>query len=171
MLLCKNNPLNLAMKTLVLMEDVGHTFQLSGSRFFGTDTPKSDWDFFTQDTQGVRLWLRINGFALYPNTSSYAGDGFCVDVFVFNGGGMDDDLSQQIHVQVVKDFVLKQNIQDKLASMYSYHENGKLVYFPTDKRLAKSIWTQAFEFYSMGRNDGYQVGVNVGHDLATLVMS
>lgn len=167
MLLCKNTPLTFSIKKLFLMEDVGHEFQLSGSRFFGTDTPKSDWDFFTQDSKGVRLWLRTNDFTLYPNTSSYAGDGFCVDVFVFNGDGIDDDLSQQIHVQVVKDFALKQNIQNKLVSMYDYNDNSKEDHFPTDKFVAKTVWKQAFEFYSMGRADGYQVGFGFGHKLAT----
>lgn len=163
MLLCNTTPVTSFMEKLILMKDVGHVFQLTGSRFFGTETSNSDWDFFTQDSKGVRLWLSTNGFELYPNTSSYAGDGFCVDVFVYKDEDCDTNPSHQIHVQIVKDFALKQEIQNKLASMYDN--------FPTDKIIARSIWTQAFDFYSMGYNDGYQIGVRNGHDLATLVNS
>ena len=37
-------------------------FNLTGSRFFGTPTPTSDYDFFAENTPKVREWLESKNF-------------------------------------------------------------------------------------------------------------
>lgn len=163
MLLCSISPVTPVTEKLALMQQVGHKFQLTGSRFFGTSTEKSDWDFFTQDSPGVRLWLTTNGFVDSTGGTGYVDDGLCVDVFTFVGEHERFNPSQYIQVQLVKDFSLKQKIQEQLSRMYPT--------FTRDKNLARAIWKGAYEFYSMGHNDGYQSGVKNGHELTTLVLS
>lgn len=165
MLLCATSTITPTQNTLERMSEVGHQFQLTGSRFFGTDTSFSDWDFFTQDCPGVRLWLKTNGFTMYDGGSGYAGDGQCVNVYVFNDGRDPEDMSHQIHVQVVKDFDLKQTVQKLLLSLYGPE------LFPTDKQLVKSIWKHAFMFHMLGFNTGYQIGVANGCELTRLAHS
>ena len=147
---------------LELMKNSSYPFQLTGSRFFGTDTAKSDWDFFVQDTPEVKEWLMSLGFFRHGNQSPYAGDGLCTGVMVFNGYNPSRetdpaDDSAQIHVQLVNDFSLKQKIQIKLKGMCSYGVNDEYDHFPTDKFLARVLWKQAFAFYSMGLNDGFKL--------------
>lgn len=38
------------------------TFYLTGSRFFGTERAKSDWDFFVQNSETIRTQLSSWGF-------------------------------------------------------------------------------------------------------------
>jgi len=53
---------NETQRILEILEKNSFKFYLTGSRFFGTDRPDSDWDFFTQDSPEVRQFLRENGF-------------------------------------------------------------------------------------------------------------
>jgi hypothetical protein len=46
-----------------ILHDVeGFDFYLTGSRYFGTESSDSDWDFFTTDSEVLRDWLRVCGF-------------------------------------------------------------------------------------------------------------
>lgn len=75
-------------------------FHLTGSRFFGTATTNSDWDFFVQDGPGVQdklLWL---GF-MHLTEHSYK-DSNTLEVWRY---------TTLVHVQVVKDATLKAKIQ------------------------------------------------------------
>lgn len=121
------------------MEKSDFSFYLTGSRFWGNTHSDSDWDFFTDDCEAVRQWLRQNGFEHYRSTSSYAGDGQCNAVFVL---GDVSDGRNLVQVQVVKSATVKNTIQRQL---YLLHPAGF-----SDKGQARAIWQTAFAMYELG---------------------
>ena len=95
---------------MIVLENYGQGFHLTGSRFFGDSTAHSDWDFFTQDNSGVRSYLKGANFEdlaasnvarleeLYPDDSNICS--------VMQRGN--------VQVQLVKDVVFKLKAQDLL---------------------------------------------------------
>jgi hypothetical protein len=120
---------------VVKMMESEHRFHLTGSRYFGNSTNQSDWDFFVQDSDGVRNWLDANGFKINKN-SKYYSDGFCVDVYRLN-----ITYYNWIDVQVVSDSVLKLKAQDLIKKTVppSALEN---------KAFARIVWRLALESLS-----------------------
>ena len=55
---------------LSILENSKFAFQLTGSRFFGNATEKSDWDFFVQNSPEAIDFLRSNNFALITSAHS-----------------------------------------------------------------------------------------------------
>jgi hypothetical protein len=52
-------------EVLMQMErDVIYRFHLTGSRYFGTHTKDSDYDFFIENDDGLETWLKDHGFNL-----------------------------------------------------------------------------------------------------------
>ncbi len=47
---------------LLQLKTFSEVLYLTGSRFFGGETPLSDYDFFTKDTKEVRIRLKAIGF-------------------------------------------------------------------------------------------------------------
>lgn len=100
-------------------------FHLTGSRFFKTHSPNSDWDFYVQEADGISQELIDMGFASIEKptfddfylkhgydekhfpTIALAKDGYndplCVDVYYHRDG---------IHVQVVSNARLKSIAQE-----------------------------------------------------------
>lgn len=137
-------------KLLEKMDESSHQFNLTGSRFFKTDTERSDWDFFIKDSEEIRHWLTTNGFTRYTNASSYADDGQCLCVFVFGDNAEPGDFSKQIHVQLVVDENVKKQVQIKLLELYPFYEKSRKGSFTTDKEIARMIWKNAFAFFQIG---------------------
>ena len=53
--------------TLQLLQELAtskYQFHLTGSRFFRTNHPRSDWDFLVEYQPGLSLWLISRGFAI-----------------------------------------------------------------------------------------------------------
>jgi len=121
------------------MEECNFSFFLTGSRFWGNTHPNSDWDFFVDDSDGVRQWLHAHGFGLYKATSTYAGDGQCNAVYVL---GDVIDGNNLVQIQVVKSATVKNTIQSEL---YRLHPSGF-----SDKGQARAIWQTAFVMYELG---------------------
>ena len=93
-------------------------FHLTGSRFFGNETPESDWDFFVEDRPSLPGWLRLRNFIrqgfYYPGFSSEQGgcwsnrlpDEFIMDptikeVWRYNRY-LQSKNAESIHVQIIK---------------------------------------------------------------------
>ena len=68
MLIDDNNPQTTQPKTaLDKLATSTYTFYLSGSRFFGTNRPSSDWDYFVQ----MPKYDGGNGYALFDELRSF----------------------------------------------------------------------------------------------------
>jgi hypothetical protein len=106
------------------------TFHLTGSRFFGTDTEESDWDFFTQDLPGTRTELHHAGFKL--DSESYPNDTNFVAVYA----------KDNVHVQLVPDVRMKKCVQEQIRSL------PKL--WKLDKEECQQLWYIALKLYRNG---------------------
>jgi hypothetical protein len=109
---------------LFQMQNSEHVFHLTGSRYFGAHTDKSDWDFFTEASDKVVEWLKILDF--YSVFEPYSGDPFECLV-------MKND-KENIHVQLVHDVDHKNRAQLFLRN--SMHK------FP--KQYHEELWYLAF---------------------------
>ncbi len=86
-------------------------FHLTGSRFFGVNTPESDWDFFTDYNEETEKFLREKGFHEIRNSTRYS-DSETVTVYRWH-----DTANNQIDIQLVRDIALKNQIQNILKNM------------------------------------------------------
>jgi len=112
-------PKNSAMSKLRELENTEFfNFRLTGSRFFETEGYDSDWDFFTEDSDIVRNFLKDRGFM---PTLAYRGDATVEQVFQYQGEAL------TIHVQLVGQEMIQvketaQNIIKKCGLVS--HEKG-----------------------------------------------
>lgn len=112
-------------------------FFLTGSRYFGTATVYSDWDYFTKDTESIRGWLSSQGFSKLPR-HSYLDKG-TVEVWHANLHGM------EIDVQLCLDVMAKRVIQDLML---------KSTIFPNavhSKLAMRALWDLLSEVYYAGK--------------------
>ncbi len=106
-------------------------FHLTGSRFFGTHTDQSDWDFFIEWNDQIELWLEENEFAL--DSQSYANDPLFVKVYK----------RDNVHVQLVDNAKIKARIQHRLKPFFSA--------IKPDKEMAQRFWQLATRLYIDGQ--------------------
>lgn len=119
------------------------TFHLTGSRYFGTNSEYSDYDFFVQDdhlseydVSGVRYSLVDKGFNLdFSHDCDYNEDISIVYVYKHPYG---------IHIQIVKDFEIKKKAQSSLFV------NGASIHL-RDKSLAKVLWKTALMYAQVSK--------------------
>ena len=95
--------------TLHALENSTFNFYLTGSRFFGTERARSDWDFFTQESEEVEKFLLKNDFKLH-NETKYS-DSMTSKVYRYKN---------QIDVQLVT------NTEKKLAIQRSFFLAGNV---------------------------------------------
>lgn len=107
---------------LSILRESSFEFHLTGSRFFGTATQGSDWDFFVQDSPEVQKWLISRNanqvkHPLYETPTS---------VWILNG----------IHIQLVEDVQAKIKAQNLILrwDLYKF-----------DKPTMKKIWSALLE--------------------------
>ena len=105
-----------------------YKFVLTGSRFFGTCRPESDWDFFTDNGEAIQQYLVSYGFKRLE-TSSYV-DSSIVEVLRHPDG---------VDVQLVEDAGLKAAAQQILAGMLAFLPRDAFV----DGKKRKEIWDAA----------------------------
>lgn len=129
------------VSVLVLMEQTRFKFHLTGSRFFGYDTPESDWDFFVDASvlggaSGLENWLRDNEFHK-DSSRDYAVTNI---IQVWKHG------FAPIHIQIVEDARQKANVQAALE------DNPRLALQmrQASKEARKVIWDVALALYSAG---------------------
>jgi hypothetical protein len=89
---------------------VGQKVYLTGSRFFGTETPQSDLDVFTKFSQKAQKNLTEMGFTVLPKPQSNYTDSLTAEVW----RKVEKFSTNHIDVQLVTDIALKQRIQDSL---------------------------------------------------------
>jgi hypothetical protein len=111
----------------------GMTFYLTGSRFFGTETAESDYDYFAEDSEDNRKLLSHNDFIVECET--YVGDPIIAIVYK----------RDNVHVQLVKDVRAKRWIQDKLLPVF--------MNLKPDKVQARLLWRAAIALYRGGMHE------------------
>jgi hypothetical protein len=125
------------------LSDSQHQFFLTGSRFFGTECPNSDWDFFAAKSPTLSVFLESLGFRKYDTKYSvhYAGNS-CVELWYYSPLPYEEeDFSMHtskplIQIQIVYDVNKKLQIQKNLL------ERGLIT---KDKNQNKRIWQFAYD--------------------------
>jgi hypothetical protein len=112
------------IKTAIeFLHNMKEPFTLTGSRFFGGYSERSDWDFFAEYSERLQESLVNFGFTL---TSDYTNMSHVVAVLAFHG----------IHVQLVRDAALKCKVQEKLRT--------RGIMRGLTKEVRKLIWFAAY---------------------------
>ena len=118
----------------VMKNATGIDFHLTGSRFFGTATETSDWDFFTQHCEVTKRWLSKNGFFTLTHSANSYNDQETKCVMRFTSG------SFQIDVQLVNDVKKKVRINNAIK-----HRNDFLQLMNSlDKEQRTTFWDMLF---------------------------
>jgi len=107
-------------------------YYLTGSRFFGTYTVNSDWDFYVADCPEVRKELENLGFTEEKNSYS---DGLTSKVYVHQ--------SANVHVQCVKDIHVKEHVQNSLLVTSKKHPS---FFKNISKKREYELWQTMIEF-------------------------
>lgn len=111
-------------------------FYLTGSRFFNTNNKNSDYDFFVEDTPGVRQFLKSLGFEKL-NNSTYL-DNNTIIVYRYMSR------KNHIDIQIVVDAVKKQSVQN----IMKYND----FILTGDKTYAKTVWNTLMSIYDAGKS-------------------
>jgi hypothetical protein len=115
------------------LQESPYMFYLTGSRAgLGTPREDSDWDFFTQDNDEVREWLRNQGYRLH--SVGYTDDPQIATVFRFDGSTISVD------VQLIVDVSKKQRAQ---AAINKHH-----AIYGLNKHDARRVWKAMYELLS-----------------------
>ena len=122
------------VNTLALLAMSNYTFYQTGSRYFGTETAESDWDFFTaQYDEGgfsthVEEFLQKHGFKRCGKEQAEKyNDNITCGVYE----------KDNVHVQLVM------NINRKIAMQKILKDTGVLN-TRVDKAVAKQLWKVAY---------------------------
>lgn len=148
-------PKNKTEQILEMIEKSPNKYYLTGSRFFGGATEKSDYDFFVQESPDVLQELNSWGMIDLSKQEKVGSDYFdqmCVGVW---GGFQHLNREQQnevyyranrdipkyadhlVHIQVVKNAEVKNYVQALLF-------NSGLLLIIKDKRMRKRLWDVCF---------------------------
>lgn len=114
-------------------------FYLTGSRFFNNHRENSDYDFFVEDTPGVRQFLKSLGFSKL-NNSAYLDDNTVVVYRYMPKSGY----YITIDIQIVVDAVKKQSVQN----IMKYND----FILTGDKTYAKTVWNTLMSIYDAGKS-------------------
>lgn len=116
-----------------------YEFYLTGSRFFGTSTPNSDWDFFAQDHPAIQGYLENEGFNTISakHAEKYMGISIqgCSQIYrkTFANGSIDVQLQLDVNRKLKAQNILKE-----------FQEFFDL----TNKNKRKAIWERALKLVS-----------------------
>jgi hypothetical protein len=78
-------------------------FYITGSRYFGYAQPDADWDFFTQDKEGIADYLKSKGFKRIGMDPKWLGTE-CLGIYRND--------QAQVEVAVQKDWLKKHRAQE-----------------------------------------------------------
>jgi hypothetical protein len=124
-----------AISTIISMSPF--QFYFTGSRFFGSHTPESDYDFFTEPKLGLTDWLVRHGF-IKDSGRDYSTEDV-VEVWKHSVA--------TIHIQIVKDAALKNEVQNLM--IFDPLLQGMMGKVSKEER--KALWDFAFRVVSAGR--------------------
>jgi hypothetical protein len=137
------NMVNKLPEMIAVMNSSNVDFYLTGSRFWGTDHDKSDWDFFALDDKENEnyKWLVSHGFTQVGPETTYTDDTSCNRVMIHGSESMVDFYrpNHEIHVQLVKSVSTKDLIQKILFETFP---EGFV-----NKQEARKIWKAAFSVF------------------------
>jgi hypothetical protein len=112
------------IKTAIeFLHNMKEPFTLTGSRYFGGYSERSDWDFFAEYSEQLQETLVNYGFRI---SHDYTGMSHVVSVLAWGS----------IHVQLVRDAALKRNVQEKLRN--------RGIMRGLTKEVRKLIWFAAY---------------------------
>ena len=116
-------------------QEHGVMLHITGSRYFGGVHAQSDWDFFVEDTEIVRLYLSGRGF------KPTIGEGVYADTLTNDVWG--DGIS---HIQLVSDADHKEAAQRAIKTTGALRVALECVTRPVNKRkMQQIIWNLAIE--------------------------
>ena len=122
------------LSTYSLLEKLNKSltpFTLTGSRYFGTATPSSDWDFYTEASPATVRELEALGYKLSVS-GTYDED--CNTISVYRtGNGL-------IHVQLVRDAGIKTKVQSYLKMLGVFKKGAR------NKITEHNIWAATYAF-------------------------
>lgn len=134
------------VKVLAQLAQSPFEFYLTGSRYFGYDTPESDWDFFvdwaaSDGASGLENWLKHAGFYKESNRD-YSGATGITQIWKHG--------IAPVHIQIVEDARTKSDVQSVLNSdSRLVSQMGKL-----SKEGRKALWNAALAAFSAGEEQG-----------------
>lgn len=122
------------------MSESRQVFLLTGSRYFGNNHISSDYDFFTEDSVSIRIFLETLGFKLISDIDVYPHDGQVLDVYRYEQPFKYEtsNCAQSIDVQMVKDVQIKVSAQTFLVR--AGHKPSS-----SDRDMAKLAWKLAYQ--------------------------
>jgi hypothetical protein len=128
-----------------ILHDVeGFDFYLTGSRYFGTESSDSDWDFFTTDSEVLRDWLRVCGFKrITAGDRDYPGQDNqqeLIDIYKHPEG---------VDVQIVQDVVKKQIVQSAIKESGIFN-SPYLSNLLSDRLWKREIWRSFYRLFNVG---------------------
>lgn len=122
-----------------------HRFCLTGSRFFGGVTYRSNWDFFTLYDKEVRRELLDYGFESNVN-EIYSGDTEVVEVLSRFCINPDTGRPVRVDVQLLKALEKKIAVQEALKKTWANYHG-----LPGDKTMQKCLWIAAYAGYDIAQ--------------------
>jgi hypothetical protein len=128
------------LATLFVLHDSDFLFYLTGSRFFETTHPNSDWDFFVANSDEVITFLQHNGFIL-DESPEYED---CTIVQVYRHV---QDV-QDVHVQLID----SDNIVLKCCAQ-SIIYNHNIFDGTVDKLTRRKIWSMVMSILNTHHQD------------------
>jgi hypothetical protein len=112
-------------------------FYQTGSRFFGHYDAKSDWDFFTPDSEEVRQWLQQLGFEL-ESRGNYEGTVGISEVWKYSEGRVD--------IQLVNDVRMKHRVE----CLMRHDAVMRRLIAKSSREERKALWSLALHSYTAG---------------------
>ena len=91
-------------------------FHLTGSRYFGYAKPDSDWDFFTQDKEGLTDYLKSKNFVRKSMKPEWMGS---------NTLSIWEHTKAEVEIEVERDWDLKQRAQEYIKANPAFLESLK----------------------------------------------
>jgi hypothetical protein len=119
-------------------------FHPTGSRYFGTATPFSDWDFFTQESHEARDFLVKQGFWLLQKDADNTSYGYLgitnnpLNIGEVWENNYFSNPSVKVHVQLVSDYELKKVVHVQLIKRYGIYW-GEIIR-DWDKQTRRDFW-------------------------------
>lgn len=136
---------------LLALKESDKDFFLTGSRFFGGATDKSDWDFIARQDESTETFLRGIGFKLNEDVQDYLDPMtakvltkhfcFCEEHYRdqdYNGRVEHSEECQKIDIQLCHDFDTKIKVRDILK------ESFKRNWLPGDKYQRSDLWSMVY---------------------------